>query len=183
MITLGTGVGGGIIINGKLYEGNEGKGAEIGHSVIHMNGRKCSCGRKGCLEAYTSASALVNDAKKVMRKYKDSIMWKKCQDNIDNLNGKIIFDSAKEGDTAANKVLDQYFVYLKEVVLNFCNIFRPELIIIGGGLSGQKDYLLNRLVPLLEEENYGFFNTPKVEIKCAELGNDAGIIGAASLID
>lgn len=183
MITLGTGVGGGIIINGKLYEGNEGKGAEIGHSVIHMNGRKCTCGRKGCLEAYTSASALVNDAKKVMRKYKDSIMWKKCQDNIDNLNGKIIFDSAKEGDAAANKVLDQYFVYLKEVVLNFCNIFRPELIIIGGGLSGQKDYLLNRLVPLLEEENYGFFNTPKVEIKCAELGNDAGIIGAASLID
>ena len=107
----------------------------------------------------------------------------RLQNNIDNLNGKIIFDSAKEGDAAANKVLDQYFVYLKEVVLNFCNIFRPELIIIGGGLSGQKDYLLNRLVPLLEEENYGFFNTPKVEIKCAELGNDAGIIGAASLID
>ncbi len=178
MLTLGTGVGGGVIINGKLYEGNDGKGAELGHSVIKLNGRKCTCGRKGCIEAYASASALAKEARSIVTKHKESSLYL----DKDHLTGRIIFEHANKGDKIANIIIDKYCYYLKEAILNYCNIFRPDLIILGGGLSAQKEVLLNHIVPCMEKEHYGFSNTPKVELKCAELGNDAGIIGAASLL-
>lgn len=181
MLTLGTGVGGGIVLNGTLYEGNEGKGAELGHAIIKVNGKRCTCGRKGCLEAYASTSALIKDTKRLVSQNKQSKLWTELKD-LNLINGKYIFEYAKQGDEVAVKALDNYINYLKEGILNYCNIFRPELIILGGGISAQEDYILSRLIPLLEKEYYGFKNTPKVEIKCAKLGNDAGIIGAAYLI-
>lgn len=182
MLTLGTGVGGGLILNGELYEGNEGKGAELGHAVIRLNGRRCSCGRKGCLEAYASVTGLLHDTKKMMKKDNNTILWKLCQKNLRKLNAKMIFEAAIAKDDLAIMALDCYLYYVKEVIMNFNNIFRPEIFIIGGGISSQKEYILSRLLPLLEKEDYGFKNSPHPIIDCAQLGNDAGLIGAASLI-
>ena len=165
----------------KVSRTNEGKGAELGHAIIKVNGRRCTCGRKGCLEAYASTSALIKDTKRLVSQNKQSKLWTELKD-LNLINGKYIFEYAKQGDEVAVKALDNYINYLKEGILNYCNIFRPELIILGGGISAQEDYILSRLIPLLEKEYYGFKNTPKVEIKCAKLGNDAGIIGAAYLI-
>lgn len=183
MLTLGTGVGGGLILNDQLYEGNEGKGAELGHTILHLNGRKCTCGRKGCIEAYASVRALVDDTKKAMKEDKTSSLWKACEGNVTKLNARIIYECAKENDGLANQMLNQYYEYLKETVLNYINIFRPELLILGGGISAQKEHILSHLIPLIEKEHYGFGNGPKVKIECASLGNDAGIIGAACLIE
>ncbi len=181
MITLGTGVGGGIVANNKLIEGFEGKGAELGHIVIMMNGESCGCGRKGCLEAYASASALLRQTKKAMLENKDSMMWEYCNNNIDNVSGLTSFECAKKGDEIANKVIDNYIMYLGEGLLNFCNIFRPQVFVIGGGISNQGDYLKNKLQTYLEKYNYGYLMAPKSVVEIAKLKNDAGIIGAASL--
>ena len=182
LLTLGTGVGGGVIINGKLFEGNEGKGTELGHMTIKTDGVVCGCGRKGCFEAYASASALLRITKRVMNDYKDSLMWKVCDNDINKVNGLTSFECAKKGDKAANLVIDEYVSNLGEGILNYCNIFRPEAIILGGGISNQGDYLINKLKKYCSDRNYGFKNSPVVELKCAVLKNDAGVIGAASLV-
>lgn len=181
MVTLGTGIGGGIVIDNKLFEGYEGKGAEIGHSVIVVDGEECGCGRHGCFEAYASASALLRYTKEIMQKNKDSLMWEYCDNKIENINGLTSFECAKKGDKAANKVVDLYIKYLGEGLLNICNIFRPQAIVLGGGVSNQKDYLKDKVQKYLEDRWYGYNETPRVEVLIAELKNDAGIIGAATL--
>ena len=180
MLTLGTGVGGGIIINGKLYEGNEGKGAELGHTVIVMDGEPCTCGRKGCLEAYASATALIRETKKAMRSNKRSLMWKICPD-IELVSGKIPFEAAKKGDAVAIKVLDEYVKALGEGILNYCNIFRPNVIVLSGGIANAGDYLFDRVNAYIKERDYGYKSTPEVKVVPAELGYDSGKIGAAAL--
>ena len=180
MLTLGTGVGGGIIINGKLFEGNEGKGAELGHSVIVVDGEQCTCGRKGCLETYASATALIRETKKAMQLNKRSLLWKICPD-VDLVSGKIPFEAAKQGDPTAIKVLDNYVKYLGEGILNFCNIFRPNIIVLSGGIANAGDYLFDRINKYVRERNYGYKMTPEVKIVPAELGYDSGKIGAAAL--
>ncbi len=180
MLTLGTGVGGGIIIDGRLYEGNEGKGAELGHSVIVVDGEQCTCGRKGCLETYASATALIRETKKAMRSYKRSLLWKLCPD-IDLVSGKIPFEAAKQGDKVAIEVLDNYIKYLGEGILNFCNIFRPNVIVLSGGIANAGDYLFDRVNKYVEERYYGYKMTPAVKVVPAELGYDSGKIGAAAL--
>lgn len=182
MLTLGTGVGGGLYLDDKLYEGNQGKGAELGHSLFIYNGRKCACGLKGCFERYASASALISDTKKAMLKNKESLLWKYCDFNLDNVNGKVAFDCAKLNDKTAIEVVNKYISYLSYGILNFCNIFRPEVIILGGGISNQKENLIVPIKKILKENNYGYKNTPEVDILIAKLGNDAGIIGAACLL-
>lgn len=182
MLTLGTGVGGGVVIDNKLFEGVDGKGTELGHTVIEMDGIECGCGRKGCFEAYASATALIRYTKEAMENDKSSKMWGFCRDNLENVNGLTAFECAKEGDKSANEVVDKYIKYLGEGILNYCNIFRPNCIVLGGGISNQKDYLVNKLVEYCEERDYGYKNTPKVEILIATLTNDAGIIGAAHLL-
>lgn len=182
MLTLGTGVGGGLYLDDKLYEGNQGKGAELGHSLFIYNGRKCACGLKGCFERYASASALISDTKKAMLKNKESLLWKYCDFNLDNVNGKVAFDCAKLNDKTAIKVVNKYISYLSYGILNFCNIFRPEVIILGGGISNQKENLTMPIKKILKESNYGYKNTPVVDVLIAKLGNDAGIIGAACLL-
>ena len=180
MLTLGTGVGGGIIINGKLYEGNEGKGGELGHSVIVVDGEPCTCGRKGCLEAYASASALIRDTKKAMKLNRRSLLWKVCPE-IELVGGKTPFEAAKQNDTVAIKVLDNYVKYLGEGILNFCNIFRPNVVVLSGGIANAGDYLFDRVNAYVKEHNYGYKATPEVKVVPAELGYDSGKIGAAAL--
>ena len=180
MLTLGTGVGGGIIINGKLYEGNLGKGGELGHIVVQVDGELCTCGRKGCLEAYASATALIRDTKKAMLKNKKSLMWKICPE-IEMVGGRTSFEAAKQGDKDAIGVLDNYIKYLGEGILNYCNIFRPNAIVLSGGVANAGDYLFDRLNTYVKERNYGYKSTPEVKILPAQLGYDSGKIGAAAL--
>ena len=180
-LTLGTGVGGGIILNGKLYEGNESKGAEMGHMVLVVDGEPCTCGRRGCMEAYCSATALIRETKKAMLADKNSEMWK-FSPSLDEVDGRTGFECSKKGDKAANAVVDYYVKYLGEGMLNFANIFRPQAIILGGGVCAQGDYLIYKLKDYCKDRNYGFADTPRFDILVAQLGNDAGIIGAAGLI-
>ena len=180
MLTLGTGVGGGIIIDGKLFEGNEGKGGELGHTVIVVDGEQCTCGRKGCLEAYASATALIRDAKKAMRSNKRSLMWKISPD-IDLVGGKVPFEAAKQGDQTAIALIDNYVKYLGEGILNFCNTFRPNVIVLSGGLANAGAFLFDKVNKYVEERYYGYKSTPAVKIVPAELGYDSGKIGAAAL--
>ena len=180
MLTLGTGVGGGIIINGKLYEGNQGKAGELGHIVINVDGEPCTCGRNGCFEAYASATALIRETKKAMLADKKSLMWKVCP-AIEMVGGRVPFEAAKQGDASAIRVLDNYIKYLGEGILNYCNIFRPNAIVLSGGIANAGDYLFDRLRKYIEDRNYGYKLTPKVKILPAKLGYDSGKIGAAAL--
>ena len=182
MLTLGTGVGGGIIIDGKLYEGGFSKGAELGHTVIVKGGEKCGCGRCGCLEAYASATGLIRMTKAAMEKDTKSAMWSYVGGDIDKVDGKTSFECAKTGDKAANNVVNDFVAYLSEGIINFANIFRPDVFIIGGGVSAQGNYLIDKLKGYCKKFNYGYINAPKFEIVAASLGNDAGIIGAAALV-
>ena len=180
LITLGTGVGGGVVIDGKLFEGYQSKGAELGHMVIRKDGEPCSCGRKGCLESYASATALIRQTKRAMEQDKNSLMWKVA--SLDNVSGKTAFECAKKGDKTAQKVVNEYIEYLGEGIANFVNIFRPQAIMLGGGVCSQGDNLLNPLKKVVEKNSYGGALNPIPALLIATLGNDAGIIGAASLV-
>lgn len=181
MITLGTGLGGGIIIDGKIYTGFNNYGAELGHVVVIHNGKPCSCGRKGCWEAYSSATGLINMTKDKMAVAKDSAMWELCGGSIDKASGRTAFAAARQGDKAAQEVVDEYISILACGIVNMINIFQPEIFIIGGGVSGEGDNLLNPLNALVDSEQYGMRNDKKTRLKIATLGNDAGIIGGAVL--
>ncbi len=179
MLTLGTGVGGGIICNGTLIEGNRSVGAELGHSVIKQGGELCSCGRKGCLEAYASATALIRETKKAMSEHKDSKMWE--IGSLDNVTGKTSFDYA-DCDKYAKEVVDAYISALACGIANFGNVFRPEVVLLGGGVCAQGDALMKPLQKLVNEETYAGNLGPEVKVDVATLGNSAGILGAASLL-
>ncbi len=180
-ITLGTGVGGGIIIDGKVYSGFNYSGAELGHIVIVKDGKECSCGRKGCFEAYASATALVELTKEKMLENKNSLMWALCENNIDNANGKTAFDAMRKDDAVAKAVIDEYIQYLALGVVNLINVFQPEVLSIGGGISKEGDTLIEPIKEIAEREQYSRHCDKKTIIKTAALSNDAGIIGAASL--
>lgn len=182
MFTLGTGVGGGIVINGKLYEGGKGRGAELGHTTLIMNGAPCTCGRNGCVEVYVSATALIGQTKAAMLADGDSEMWKYVGGDIDAVDGRTAFECEKKGDPAAKRVVDNYVTYLSESIMNMLNIFRPPVFILGGGISKEGKNLTERVTAYLEEFSYGYKFAPKTKIVTATLGNDAGIIGAAALV-
>ncbi|MBP3555407.1 MAG: ROK family protein [Clostridia bacterium] len=180
MITLGTGVGGGVILDGKMLMGCAFGGAELGHTVIELNGRQCSCGRKGCFEAYCSATALVKLTKEKFETTSGTLMHEMCENDINRVGGKTAFAAMKKGDKAGAEVVDAYISYLACGVANLINIFQPEVFTIGGGVSGEGD---NLLVPLKEkvcEQIYSKDKTLKTDLRIATLGNDAGIIGAAA---
>ncbi len=179
-VTLGTGVGGGIIIDGKLFSGSNYAGGELGHTVICIDGEPCSCGRKGCWEAYASATALIRQTKAKMQENTDSVMWELANGNPDNVNGKIAFDGMRKGDKAAIEVVEQYEKYVAVGLANIINVFQPQKICIGGGISNEKETLVNPIKEFVNKEIYTTMGKP-CEILPAELGNDAGIIGAASL--
>ncbi len=179
MLTLGTGVGGGIVVDGKLIEGNQGAGAELGHSVIEMGGEQCTCGRKGCLEAYASATAIIRDTKRAMEAHKDSKMWE--IGSTDKVTGKTAFDY-KETDPYAKEVVDRYIYALACGITNFANVFRPQAVLLGGGVCAQRDALVKPLQAILDKDIFAGTKGPKVPILIAELENSAGVLGAAALL-
>ena len=182
-ITLGTGVGGGVIIDRKIFSGSNGAGAELGHTVIQMNGEPCSCGRNGCWEAYASATALIRQTRQAMLRYPESVMWKLCDGKLDNISGLTAFNAMRSGDMAGKMVVDQYINYVAVGIANVINIFQPDVICIGGGVSKEGDTLINPIKEFVLGENYARNIATKTVIKTADLGNDAGIIGAAFLCE
>ncbi len=180
-ITLGTGVGGGILIDGKLYSGFNYAGGELGHMVICYEGEPCTCGRKGCWEAYSSATALIRQTKAAMQADKTTAMWEMTEHNLDNVSGRTAFDAMRRGDAVGQAVVDQYIRYLACGLSNVINIFQPEILCIGGGISREGETLIAPVRALLEAERYSRNVDNQTQIKAAELGNDAGIIGAAFL--
>ncbi len=180
-ITLGTGVGGGIIIDGKIYSGSNGAGGELGHTVIQMGGPPCTCGRFGCWETYASATALIRQTKQAMMRYKNSRMWEICDGNIEKVNGVTAFKAKRLGDRVGSMVVDEYIKYLSVGIANVLDTFQPDMICIGGGISREGEYLTDPLNEYVEGENYARNMKMKTVIKTADLGNDAGIIGAAYL--
>lgn len=185
MITLGTGVGGGIIIDNKLYTGLKGAGAELGHTVIEFGGRQCSCGRRGCWEAYSSATAVINMTKEKIAECEKSGRKTIMTDLVSKkgkVSGVTAFDAMRAGDEAGREVVDTYLDYLACGLANMVNIFRPDVISLGGGISNEGQSLIDALLPRIRKEQYGGENShSQVEIRIAKLGNDAGIIGAAAL--
>ena len=184
MITLGTGVGGGIVLDGKVYSGFNYAGAELGHIVIEHNGRPCSCGRKGCWEAYSSATALIRMTKEKLdecaEKGETTVMTELVEKK-GKVNGRTAFDAMRMGDRAGKEVVDMYLKYLACGIANIINIFQPRIITIGGGISGEGQSLIDALEPLVRAEQYGNGIVKLTDIRIAKLGNDAGIIGAAFL--
>ncbi|MFQ9147387.1 MAG: ROK family protein [Eubacteriales bacterium] len=184
MITLGTGVGGGIIIDHKVYSGFNYAGAELGHIVIEYNGRQCSCGRKGCWEAYSSATGLINMTKEKLAECEAKGIPTLMSDFVKEegkVSGKTAFAAMKKGDAPAKEVVDMYIGYLGCGLSNIINIFQPEILVIGGGICNEKHYLTDPLEKIIKEETYGNEAIKPTTLKIAELGNDAGIIGAAVL--
>lgn len=180
MITLGTGVGGGIVINKNLYNGHLGMGAELGHMVIELDGRECGCGRKGCFEAYASATALIKETKRLMEEHPESVLNEIAKD-LGKVDARVAFLAEAQGDKYGKQLVDDYVKYLSEGLLNYCNIFRPNVIVLSGGVANEGENLLSRVRAYMAEHNYGMKLAPKVEIKLATLGYDAGKIGAAAL--
>ncbi len=180
MITLGTGLGGGIIIDNKVYSGFNYAGAELGHIVIELNGKPCSCGRKGCWEAYSSATGLIHMTKEKLASTKDTIMHEMVEKD-GKVSGRTSFDAMRKGDKAACEVVDEYIYDLAMGITNIINIFQPEVLVIGGGICNEKNYLLDPLNKIVATEQYSRNSAKKTELRIAKLGNDAGIIGAAML--
>lgn len=181
VITLGTGVGGGVIIDGKIYAGFNHGGAELGHMAIVKGGRECTCGRKGCFEVYSSATGLITTTKEYMEKNKDSLMWKLCGGDINKVSGRTAFQAMKQGDKAGKACVDEYIEYMAYGLASIVNIFQPEVVCIGGGISKEGETLLAPLRELIAKEDYCRTSSKRVSIVAATLGNDAGIIGAAFL--
>ena len=181
VITLGTGVGGGIIIDGMIYSGSNFAGAELGHMVIEKDGRPCGCGRKGCWEAYSSATGLINMTKEAILSNPQSYLAQSVGGDLSAVNGITAFDAMRQGCSVGIKVVDEYISYLACGLVNIINIFQPEILCIGGGISYEGDYLIKPLMRIIEEERYTKHNAQQTQVCVATLGNDAGIIGAAFL--
>ena len=182
-ITLGTGVGGGIIIDGKIYSGSNYAGAELGHMVIVKDGVECGCGRKGCWEAYASATALIRMTKAAIRNEKAefSYMLNAVEGDIEKVDGKTAFDAMLAGDNTGTAVVKEFIEYLATGIINVINIFQPDVLCIGGGIANQGENLLGPLRTIVERERFTKHNDKQTKICVATLGNDAGIIGAACI--
>ena len=181
-ITLGTGVGGGIIQDGKVLAGSNFAGAELGHTVIDVDGEPCNCGRNGCWEAYASATALVRQTRRAMEQNRDSKMWQ-IAGSLDKVDGRTAFDAMRAGDAAGKAVVDRYIYYVAVGIVNMINIFQPDVLCVGGGICKEGDTLLVPLRQHIEAERFTKNAAKQTEICVAALGNDAGVIGAAGLFD
>jgi len=175
-ITLGTGVGGGIIIDGKIMSGAFGGGGEVGHMCISFDGEACPCGGRGCWEAYASATGLIRQAKMAMVRHPESLLATEARHDLSLVNGKFVFDVADMGDQVAQDVIEQYLRYVAVGLSNVIDILQPDTIVVGGGISAQGDRILRPIAAFVREMVFGALSTKLVT---ATLGNDAGIIGAA----
>ena len=181
MMTIGTGVGGGVILNGKLWDGVNGAAAEFGHMVVRQDGAPCTCGRRGCFEAYASATALIRRARERMRADGDTLLWKLCGGEPDRVEARTVFDGAAAEDGASIELLDAYTTDLAEGAANVINLFQPAVLCIGGGVSRAGEALLRPLREKTAERVYSQNARRNTQIVLARLDNDAGIIGAALL--
>ncbi len=182
-VTLGTGVGSGIIIDGKIYRGSNFCGGEMGHMVINVDGIPCNCGRKGCWEKYASATALISQAVEAMQNDKSSLLWQTCDGDLNKVDGKSIFEALDMGDETAKAVVNRYLYYVAIGIANVINALQPEAVCVGGGISGQGEKILKPIRDMVKAERYSVYADKQADIIPAALGNDAGIIGAALLDD
>lgn len=180
IVTLGTGVGTGTLVNGTLVSGFRGAGGEGGHTVIRMGGEKCGCGRRGCWEAYASATALIRDTKRAIEKHPESLL-REFAGKEGKVSGRTAFDAYEAGDAAAKRLISRYVRYVGEGLVNIGNYIRPEIIFIGGGISNAGDFFIRKLQSYVTRYSYGGRRNPYIKVMKATLGNDAGIIGAAAL--
>lgn len=180
-VTLGTGIGGGIILNGRLFEGVNYGAGEFGHFVIDQNGVLCNCGRRGCFEAYASATALIAQTREAMKENPKSLLWSLCKGEISQVEAKTLFDGVRQKDETAERVFHQYVRYLGCGLVSLINIFQPELICLGGGISKAGDLLLAPLREIIDREDYNRTSKQRTRLAAAALDNDAGLIGAALL--
>lgn len=176
MVTLGTGIGGGIVLDGKIWEGHLSSAGELGHMTIVHEGEACTCGRKGCWEAYASVTALIRQTKAAMKAHPESIMNRIPMERV---SGRTAFDASRKGDKTAKAVVAKYQEYLAEGLANLENIFNPEMIVIGGGICKEGEYLLGRVDEIMQSRVFGSAFLPRRTLAVATLGNDAGLIGAA----
>ena len=183
LITLGTGIGGGLILGGSLHTGFSGTGGELGHMVIIAGGRKCGCGRYGCWESYASASGLIRTAYEFIESHPGSLLTELCGGNPETIDGRMVFDAFRAGDTAARKTVGRYIEHLAAGIVNIINVLDPEIICVGGGLSNAWDCLFDPLQAAVSAEKFTrrIPTAPQTRIIKAALGNDAGLIGAAML--
>jgi glucokinase len=184
MITLGTGVGGGIITDGKVFKGFNSAAGELGHVVIQVDGRQCSCGRLGCWETYSSATGLIRTTKEKLEECEAQGRKTLMTDLVaqkGKINGRTAFDAMRAGDAAAKEVVDEYVKYLASGLASMINIFQPEVISLGGGISNEGQALIDLVEPMIRAQQYGTDQVPLTDIRIAQLRNDAGIIGAAVL--
>ena len=180
-VTLGTGVGSGIVLDGQVLTGCNDAGGELGHMTIKFDGEPCNCGRIGCWERYASATALVNQTKAALLEHKDSVMWQLASGDIENAGGRTAFDAMRIGDKWGTEVVDNYIRYIAVGTTNIVNIFQPEMICFGGGICNEGETLLAPIREHVARERYSKKQEIQTEICRATLGNDAGIIGAACL--
>ncbi|MDR0490021.1 MAG: ROK family protein [Oscillospiraceae bacterium] len=183
LVTLGTGVGGGVILNGRLHSGLSGAAGELGHMVIIAGGRECGCGRRGCWETYASATGLVRTAKEFIGPHSNSSIWELCGGSIDKIDGRMVFDAYRSDDSAARLAVEMYIEHLAAGIVNIINMLEPEIVCVGGGISNEWDCIEAPLKAAVDTEKYSRYtvNAPTTRLVQAQLGNDAGIIGAAML--
>jgi glucokinase len=181
MMTIGTGIGGGIILGGKLWPGINGAAAEFGHMSIAYEGISCNCGRNGCFEAMASATALIRQARELIAENQNTLLWRLCQGDADRLEAKTVFDAAAVGDRAAMQLLDTYTTVLSEGIANIINIFQPAVLCIGGGVSKAGEALLQPVRNKVAQRIYSKNSKRNTRIELAKLDNDAGVLGAALL--
>lgn len=179
-VTLGTGVGSGVVIDGKVYSGFNYSASEMGHMVICAGGVLCTCGRRGCWEAYASATGLIEQTKEAALKNPESLINRIIEGDLDKIDAKTAFDAARQNDPVAKQVVEKFIGYLAEGIVNLINIFAPDVVVIGGGISKEGEYLLAPLREIVKRYVY-FKGEPQTDIRAAKLGNDAGIVGAAML--
>ena len=179
--TIGTGIGSGVVLDGKIYRGTNGIAGELGHSVIKLGGRQCSCGRKGCVDVYASATGLITTTKEAMEANKESLMWQLSEGDIKKVNGITAFKAAKQNDKTALEVVNSYIEVLATAITNIINTFQPDMITIAGGISKEGDFLLNPIKKLVEKDSLKNLEKPLPKIEIAELQDKAGVIGAALL--
>ena len=181
LLTIGTGVGGGMVFDGKLIEGYKSAGAELGHIIIREGGLPCACGRQGCYEKYASATALIQQTRAAMAEDLNSEMWKLVDGKMEKVDGRTAFAAARLGDKTAEKVVRQFVGYLSEGIADFVNILRPEAIVLGGGIANEGEALFAPLREAVDARTYIAMDIVPLKIVGAKLGNRAGVYGAYAL--
>lgn len=181
MVTLGTGVGGGMIMGKQIFNGCDHMGMEIGHTKLVFQGVQCTCGQYGCFESYASATALIRQTREAMEQHKDSLLWKLCGGDEAAVTARTAFDAARQGDPVGQALVDRYIAYLAAGLSTLIVLFRPQVILIGGGIGNEGEALLQPLRLQMAQSTYAAEEIGVPPVRSAALGNDAGIIGAAML--